>query len=67
MKVLLLSYRLNRGLMEGEEEVIQVEFTPEIEKYIGSGEEKHFIGIKMGNKVAWVMADQLKKVVDISL
>jgi len=65
MRIILCSYRECHVLIEGEEEVTEVEFNPEVEKY-ATGEE-HFINIKMGNKIARVRADELKKVVDVSV
>ena len=64
MRIVLLSYRERHGLAEGDEEVIEVEFSPEVEGYMVGKE--HFVNIRMGNKIARVRADELKKVVDIS-
>jgi len=64
MRIMLTSYRERYGLIEGEEEVTEVEFCPETEQYAAGKE--HFVGIKMGNKVARIKAADLKKVVDVS-
>ena len=65
MRIMLTSYRERHGLIEGEEEVTEVEFSPETEPY-ATGKE-HFVNIKMGNKIARVKAADLKKVADVSL
>lgn len=65
MKIILFSYRERHGQAEGEEEVSEVEFSPEVEDYM-TGKE-HFVNIKMGNKIARVRAAELKKVVDVSV
>jgi len=65
MKIILISYRECHGRAEGDEEVAEVEFSPEVEQY-KTGKE-HFINIRMGNKIARVRADELKKVVDVSV
>jgi len=64
MKIILISYRQRHGLPEGEEEVIQVEFCPEVEIDVPGKE--HYVNIKMGNKIARVKVDELKKVVEAS-
>lgn len=65
MKIILFSYRECHGLAEGEEEVTEVEFSPEVEQYMAGKE--HFVNIRMGNKIARVKADELKRVVDVSV
>ena len=65
MRILLFSHRERHGLTEGEEEVTEVEFSPEVEDYTAGKE--HFVNIRMGNKIARVRADELKKVVDVSV
>ena len=65
MRIILCSYRERHGLMEGDEEVTEVEFNPEVEQYV-TGKE-HFVGIRMGNKIARVKAAELKTVVDVSV
>ncbi len=65
MRILLFSYRERHGLAGGDEEVTEVEFSPEVEQYMAGKE--HFVNIRMGNKIARVKADELKRVVDISV
>jgi len=65
MRILLMSYRERHGRAEGDEEVTEVEFSPEVETYMP--EKEHFVNIRMGNKIARVRADELKKVVDVSV
>lgn len=65
MKIILSSYRERQVMAAGDEEVNEVEFVPETEKYMTGKEE--FINIRMGNKIARVKADELKRVVDVSL
>jgi len=65
MKIILFSYRERHGLKEGDEEVTEVEFSPEVEQYMAGKE--HFVSIRMGNKIARVKAEELKKVVDVSV
>jgi len=65
MRILLLSHRERHGLAGGDEEVTEVEFNPEVEQYeVGK---EHFVNIRMGNKIARVRADELKRVVDVSV
>lgn len=65
MRIILSSYRERHGLAGGEEEVSEVEFSPETEQYMNGKE--HFVNIRMGNKIARVKADELKKVIDVSV
>jgi len=65
MRIILTSYRDRSGLAEGEEEVTQVEFVPEVDDLSPRGE--RFVNIKMGNHIARVRADELKKVVEASV
>lgn len=52
MRIILYSYRERHGLAEGDEEVTEVEFSPEVEQYMARKE--HFVNIRMGNKIARV-------------
>jgi len=45
MRIILTSYRERHGLIEEEEEVTQVEFSPETEEYLGGKEQ--FVGISL--------------------
>jgi len=65
MIIILSSYREHHGLKEGDEEVTEVEFSPEVEDYTVGKE--HFVNIRMGNKIARVKAEELKKVVAVSV
>lgn len=65
MRIILFSYRESHGREEGDEEVTEVEFSPEVEQHMPGKE--HFVNIRMGNKIARVKADDLKKVVDASV
>ncbi len=58
MKIVLISYRDDNPL-EGQEEVTEVELSPKSMTGYGTS----FISIKMGNMVACVKADELKKVI----
>ena len=65
MRIIIASYQARHGLIEGAEEVTEVEFISEAEGYKPGWE--RFVGIKMGNKVALVKADELKRVVNLSI
>jgi hypothetical protein len=65
MKIILSSYHVNRGLADGEEAVTEVEFSPDTEQHMVGKE--NYVDIKMGNKIARVKSNELKKVVDVSV